>query len=88
MRINCSCGNSTRFLIPLWVRVTFRFEEDGTIAILHLKQLESLEEKLTEQGKNRFDLACRECGSPVTVKFNEFEAIRREADERKTLEDL
>ena len=73
MQINClSCGNSKTFLLPLWVRTTFKFNEDGTISILHVKQLESLEEKLTNQGKTSFSLTCKDCGGDSKVVFIEY----------------
>jgi len=87
MIINCSCGNSSRFLIPLWLRVTFRFDEDGTISILHVKPLESLEEKLTDQNMMG-GLVCRECGSPVEIIWNEYEKMEGEDREKKALEGL
>jgi len=69
---NSDCGNTKKFLIPLWVRCTFRFDDDGKIKILHLKQLESLEEKLAGTGKNDFSLTCQECGEPAEIVFNEY----------------
>ena len=52
MKITCpSCGNPDRFLVPLWVRVTFKFEDSGAISILHVRPLESLEEKIVDQGQ-------------------------------------
>ena len=89
MQINClSCGNSKSFLLPLWVRTTFKFNEDGTISILHVKQLESLEEKLTNQGKISFALTCKECGGDSKVVFNEYEGLNKESSEKKALEGL
>ena len=89
MQINClSCGNSKTFLLPLWVRTTFKFNEDGTISILHVKQLESLEEKLTNQGKTSFTLTCKECGADAKVVFNEYEGLNKESSEKKALEGL
>jgi RNase P subunit RPR2 len=75
MRITCpSCGNTKKFLIPLWCRVTFRFTDEGTITILHVKQLESLEEKLTNQ--NTYPtLTCQECGADARIEFNEYENL-------------
>ena len=89
MKISCpSCGNHSKFLIPLWVRATFQFNEDGTISILHVKQLESLEEKLTDQGKTSFVLTCKECGADAEINFNEYEQIDKESAERKALEGI
>jgi len=67
------------------VRCTFRFNEDGTISILHVKQLESLEEKLANQ--NSFPaLNCCECGCEANVNFNEFESIDNTKRELMALE--
>ena len=89
MQINCpSCGNHKSFLIPLWVRTTFKFNEDGTLSILHVKQLESIEEKLTNQGKTSFTLTCKECGGDAEVVFNEYEELNKESSEKKALEGL
>jgi len=46
-------------VIPLLVRATFKINEDGTLSILHTQQLESIEEKLTDQGKTSFALPAR-----------------------------
>lgn len=91
MHISCpntDCDNQKRFLIPLWVRCTFRFNEDGTISILHFRQLESLEEKLTGQGTTEFALTCQECGEPADITFNEFEADSEAKAEKQALEGL
>ena len=51
MQITCpSCGDQTEFLLSMYVRVTFRISDEGTVQILHLKPLESLEEKLAALG--------------------------------------
>ena len=89
MQITCpSCGNHKDFIMPLWVRTTFKFNEDGTLSILHVKQLESLEEKLTDQGKNSFDLTCQECGADANIVFNEYALIDEETRQRQALEGL
>ena len=88
MKITCSaCGNHSRFLLPLWVRCTFRFNEEGTITILHVKQLESLEEKLTNQNQVPI-LTCIECGNKASVEFNEYEALEETMRARQALEAL
>ena len=89
MQIICrSCGNHKDFIIPLWVRTTFKFNEDGTLSILHVKQLESLEEKLTDQGKTSFALTCQECGGDAEVVFNEYALIDEDTRQRQALEGL
>ena len=89
MKITCrSCGNHSKFLIPLWVRATFKFNEDGTVSILHVKPLESLEEKLTDHGKTSFSLTCQECGADANINFNEYEQLDKESSERKALEGI
>lgn len=85
---NTSCGNTKKFLIPLWVRCIFRIEGDSKIKILHLKQLESLEEKLAGTGKNDFSLTCQECGEPAEIEFNQHEAISEESAQKEALQGL
>jgi len=89
MRITCpSCGNHKSFLIPLWVRCTFKFNEDGTISILHVKQLESLEDKIIDQGKTSFTITCKECGADAEVILNEYEELETQKRQNMALEDL
>lgn len=67
MNIKCTmCDNRERFIIPLWIRATFRFNEDGTISILHTRPLESLEEKLVNQNLQPA-LKCAVCKAPTIV---------------------
>jgi len=88
VQITCpSCSNHKHFLIPLWVRCTFKFCEDGTISILHVRPLESLEEKLADQ--NRFPaLTCKECGCDAEITFNEYEKTDEEKRQLTALEGL
>lgn len=88
MQITCSCcDNHRKFLVPLWCRVTFKFTDEGTIQILHIKQLESLEEKLANQ--NSFPtLHCSDCGSDANIEFNEYESMDNEKRELVALGDL
>jgi hypothetical protein len=74
MQIDClSCGKSNEFLLPLWVATTFKFNEDDTLSILHVKPLESLEDKLTDN-KSLREISCKECGSnEVDIVFNEYD---------------
>ena len=90
MQIRClACDNSQAFVLPLWVRATFKIEEDGTISILHVRQLESLEEKLADQGKTSSALTCSECGSDdVQIVFDEYSSLDQERREKAALEDL
>ena len=89
MRITCpSCGNHRNFLIPLWVRCTFKFNEDGTISILHVKQLESLEDKIVDQGKTSFTITCKECGADAEVVLNEYENLNEQKSQIAALEEL
>ena len=90
MQIHCqSCDNQESFVIPLWVRATFKIEEDGTISIMHVRPLESLEDKLTDQGKISFALTCSECGSDdVRVVFDEYSSLEQECREKTALEGL
>ena len=89
MKITClSCGNQKSFLIPLWVRCTFRFNEDGTVSILHVKQLESLENKLADQGKSSLSLTCKECGEPAEINFNEYENVDEQKNQLEALKEM
>ena len=88
MQITCQCGNNKDFVIPLWVRATFKINEDGTLSILHTKQLESIEEKLTDQGKTSFDLTCQQCRGDAEIVFNEYAKIDDAANEKLALEDV
>jgi len=89
MKISCpSCGNHKSFLIPLWVRCTFKFEEDGTLSILHVRQLESLEDKIVDQGKTSFAITCKECGSDAKVNLNEYEQLDTDKAQLVALEGL
>ena len=87
MQIEClSCGKSDEFLLPLWVSTTFKFNEDDTLSILHVKPLESLEDKLTDNNSIR-EISCKECGSnEVDIVFNEYE--NQDDDEVSALEGL
>ena len=88
MEITCPCGNNETFVIPLWCRTTFLIEETGAIKILHTKPLESLEEKLIDQGKSAFNLTCGECGDDdVRVQFHPV-GTGQEVREQKALEAL
>jgi len=89
MQIHCrSCGNHKGFVIPLLVRATFKINEDGTLSILHTQQLESIEEKLTDQGKTSFALTCQECSADAKITFNEYEKINKNSNELSALEGL
>lgn len=84
MRISCkACGNDAQFRIPMWVRATFRFNEDGTITLLHTTPLESIEEKLTNQGLVG-SLKCSMCGAVADIDFNPEETEKQ----RQTMEAL
>ncbi len=86
MKIQCSkCNNKKKFTMPMWVRATFRFNEDGTIAILHTTPLESIEEKLVGQRQNPM-LKCAVCGAAAEIEFNEYEQKDTEASQLKALE--
>jgi len=89
MQIRCqNCANTQNFVLPLWVRATFKIEEDGTISILHVRQLESLEEKLADQGKTSFSHTCSECGGDAEVVFDEYSTRDQERREKAALEAL
>ncbi len=89
MQINCrSCGKANEFLLPLWVRTTFKFNEDGSLSILHVKPLEYLEEKLTDNQVHN-ELVCKSCSSnDVEIIFNEYEESDKTNRELAALEGL
>lgn len=70
MKIKCTrCDNHERFLLPLWIRATFKFNDDGTITILHTRPLESLEEKLVNQNVQPA-LKCAICKAPAIIEMH------------------
>ena len=72
MRLTCpDCAHNKSFLVPLWVRATFKVEDSGTVTILHVRPLESLEEKLVEHQKTSLDITCSECGGPADLSLDE-----------------
>lgn len=75
-------------MIPLWVRTIFKFTEEGTISILHVKPLESLEEKIVSQGKSTFYITCADCGADADIVFNEYESLSEELSQRQAMEGL
>ena len=78
MRLTCpACPESKVFLVPLWVRATFKVEENGTVTILHVRPLESLEEKLVEHGKTNLDITCSECGGEADLFLDDTSARTR-----------
>jgi hypothetical protein len=87
MQIDClSCGESSEFLLPLWVSTTFKFNEDDTLSIIHLRPLEDMCEKLTDNNSLR-EISCKECGSnEIDIVFNEYD--NQDDDEVSALEGL
>ena len=86
MRIHCrSCENDKSFVLPLWVRATFKIEDSGAISILHVRQLEFLEEKLVDQA-SLAALNCSECGgNDVAVEFGEYGQVDQSRREQLAL---
>ena len=88
MKIRCSmCDNQERFLLPLWIRATFRFNDDGTLTILHTRPLESLEEKLVNQ-KIQPVLKCAVCKAPAIIDLNPDSSKQVEIHQRAAVEAL
>ena len=84
MNIICpSCNNQKSFRVPLWVKCTFRIEDNGMVHMLHLNQLESLEEKIADSR-----IHCKTCGAKAHIIFDEFQSSHEEKSQRKTLEEL
>jgi len=89
MQISCpECPNTLEFILPLWTRATFKIEEDGSLTILHVRELESLEEKLADQGKTSFALTCSECGGDAEIIFDEYSSGDQQRREQAALEAL
>ena len=82
-----NCGES-EFKMPLWVKATFCFSEDGSIEIKHVQSKESLEEKLTNHMKPKPLIRCKRCDSPAKIIFNEYEDITVKKNELAALEGL
>ena len=74
--------------MPLWVKATFCFNDDGGIDITHVQAKESLEEKITNHLKPESLIKCKRCGSPANIIFNEYEDINKRNSEMAALEDL
>ena len=88
MNIKCTmCDNRERFIIPLWIRATFRFNEDGTLTILHTRPLESLEEKLVNQ-KIQPALKCAVCKAQAIVDIGPDTSVETEARQKAAVEAL
>ena len=88
MNIKCTmCDNRERFLLPLWIRASFRFNEDGTISILHTRPLESLEEKLVNQNVQPA-LKCAVCKAPAIVELYSERNEALEEQQRVAMEAL
>ena len=89
MKLTCpSCPDNKVFIVPLWVRATFKINDDGTLTILHVRQLESLEEKLTDQGKTSSGITCQECGSEAEVNLIPYQGKQQLSSEHAALEGL
>jgi len=88
MNIKCTmCDNRERFIIPLWIRATFRFNEDGTLTILHTRPLESLEEKLVNQNIQSA-LKCAMCKAPAIIELQSERSKALEEQQRMAMEAL
>ena len=86
MDITCrSCGRN-EVILPLWVKTTFKFLDDGSITILHVKPLESLEDKLVDSNG---EMTCKHCGSnDIKIEFNQHEQMQTQDSELAALESL
>ena len=89
MQIHCrSCDNQKSFVLPLWVRTTFKIEDNGSISIMHVRELEFLEEKLVDQAQTAA-INCTECGSnDVALMLGEYVQADQTNLERLALEGL
>ena len=86
MEITCqSCGNH-EIVIAIWMKTTFKFLEDGSISILHVSPMESLEEKLAN---NDSEMSCKHCGSnDIQIQMNPSEDARNSMNEQAALDSL
>lgn len=83
------CKQQQDFVLPLWVDATFTFNKDGTISLLHVQPLESLEEKLTEQATGMPQgITCQHCKSPAEITLNPFDETTKARMLRQAVEDL
>ncbi len=89
MQIHCrSCDNQKSFALPLWTRATFKIEDNGSISIMHVRELEFLEEKLIDQAQTAA-INCTECGSnDVELSLGEYAHADQVSLERLALEAL
>jgi len=71
----------------LWIRATFRFNEDGTITILYTRPLESLEEKLVNQNVQPA-LKCAICKAPAIIEMRSEKNDILEERQRAAMEAL
>jgi|GEM_PF-1042487 len=90
MELICKhCNQQQQFTVPLWVQVTFTFNQDGTISLLHLQPLESVEEKITDQATDMpGGIVCESCGRLAEIHLNPHESFTRSQTLRRALEDL
>ena len=89
MQIHCrSCDNQKSFVLPLWTRATFKIEDNGSISIMHVRELEFIEEKLIDQAQTAA-INCTECGSnDVSLVIGEYAQADQNSRERLALESL
>ena len=88
MNISCTNCSGSEFKMPLWVKVTFCFNDNGLIEIKHVQAKESLEEKLTNHMKPEPLIKCKACGSPAKIVFNEYDDLNKRNSEFAALEGL
>ena len=87
MQITCPyCGNTKHFLIPEWNRCTFRFDEQGEIAILHVRPTEAIEHRLAQEYMS--GMTCTECGSDALINYNVYENLNDEKAQRMALRNM
>ena len=88
MKITCPCcSNNRKFLIPLWVRCTFKFTDEGHLSILHVRQMEAIEEKITNHQAYPI-ITCQECGEFAEITMNEYENLDETKRQKLALEGL
>jgi hypothetical protein len=50
--------------------------------------LESIEEKIVDQGKTSYALTCQDCSGDAKVIFNEYAKLDTQSNEKQALEGL
>lgn len=87
MQITCPyCGNTKHFLIPEWNKLTFRFDEQGEITVMHVRPTEALEHRLASEYMS--GMTCTECGSDAAIDYHTYDNISEEQSQLMALKGM